>query len=114
MGSQTNSTHQEAHKMFNTKTRTILATLIAAGSFATATVAPAVSQAEPNEGQGEVTCSYEGGTYKVGDRISVFSGAHYDNYYCGSDGQWHLVEQVVAPKKSKLPITKLPSAGALQ
>ena len=102
--------------MFNVKTRTILATLIAAGSFATATVAPAVSQADPIEGSGApVTCSYEGGTYNVGDRISVISGAHYDNYYCGSDGEWHLVEQVIPAKPApSLPIAKTVSVSAVQ
>ena len=38
--------------MFNTKIRTTIITLIAACSFATATVAPAVSQADPVEGDG--------------------------------------------------------------
>jgi len=100
--------------MFSTKTRTILATVIAAGSFATATVAPAVSQAdEPVEAP--VTCSYGGATYQVGDRISVFSGAHYDNYYCGSDGEWHLVEQVIPAKPApSLPIAKTVSVSAVQ
>jgi len=97
--------------MFNTKIRTTIITLIAACSFATATVAPAVSQADPVEGEGTpVSCSYNGDTYGVGDRISVISGAHYDNYYCGSDGEWHKVEQSVTRKKIALPITKVASA----
>jgi hypothetical protein len=113
MGLQTNPTHQEVHEMFTTRARTTIITLVAACSFATATVAPAVSQADPIEGEGApATCSYGGGTYNVGDRISVISGAHYDNYYCGSDGEWHKVEQVVKGKKITLPITKAASAIA--
>jgi hypothetical protein len=80
--------------MFSTKLTTSIVGLIAACGFATATVLPSVSQAEPIEGSGgATTCSYGEGTYQVGERISVISGAHYDNYYCGEDGQWHLVEQ---------------------
>jgi hypothetical protein len=30
-----------------------------------------------------------------GDRIIVFSGAHYDTYYCGEDGNWPPVEHYV-------------------
>jgi hypothetical protein len=51
MVSQTNSP-KEAQAMFN-KTRTIIITLIASASFAAATVAPAVSQAEPPTGSGD-------------------------------------------------------------
>jgi hypothetical protein len=113
MASQANPTHQEAHEMSNRKARTTIITLIAACSFATATVAPAASQADPIEGSGApVTCSYEGGSYNVGDRISVISGAHYDNYYCGSDGEWHKVEQVVKGKKITVPVTTAVSAIA--
>jgi hypothetical protein len=113
MCSQTNPSHQEAHEMFNRKARTTIITLIAACSFATATIAPAVSQADPIEGEGTpVTCSYEGSTYNAGERISVISGAHYDNYYCGSDGEWHKVEQSVKGKKITVPITKAASTIA--
>jgi len=78
--------------MLTTKTRTAIITLIAACGFATATVAPAVSQAQPIEDQTPVVCEYEGETFGVGERIVVFSGAHYDYYYCGSDGVWHKTE----------------------
>jgi hypothetical protein len=114
-GLTSQSPHQEADEMFNMKIRTTIITLIAACSFVTATAAPAVSQADPAEGQGTpVTCSYNGGTYGVGDRISVISGAHYDNYYCGSDGEWHKVEQSVTRKNIPLPITKAASAIAVR
>jgi hypothetical protein len=92
--------------MFRTKTRTTIVTLIAACSLATATVAPAVSQAEPPEGEGApVSCSYNGESFAPGERISVFSGAHYDNYYCGSDGEWHKVEH--EPEISSVTLKKL-------
>ena len=51
-----------------TKTRTTLITLIAACSFATATIAPAVP-AEPPAGSGSATGC--GGVSKVGDEITV-------------------------------------------
>jgi hypothetical protein len=45
MASQTNPAHQEATQM-NTNIRTIIVSLIAAGSFATATIAPVAAQAD--------------------------------------------------------------------
>jgi hypothetical protein len=77
--------------MLHPKIRTTVVALAAACSVAVATVAPAVSQAQPASNGTAATCEYAGGTYSQGQRIVVFSGAHYDNYYCGSDGQWHLV-----------------------
>jgi hypothetical protein len=103
--------------MFTRKITTSIVTLIAAAGFATATIVPAVSQADPIEGSGApaATCSYGEGTYQVGDRISVINGAHYDNYYCGEDGEWHLVEQpqsqvgvlkAITVKAVAAPVTK--------
>jgi hypothetical protein len=109
--------------MLSSKIRTSIITLIAAGSLATAAAAPAVSQAQPREGDKPATCEYNGSTYGEGERISVLVGAHYDNYLCGSDGQWHLVEWhptelMVAPpvetKPSPVKTITAPVSGALR
>ncbi len=79
----------------------LIALAIAASSL---TLAPRAS-AQPAVGNDAASCEYGGYTYNVGDRISVFNGATYDNYYCGEDGYWHLVEQVVKPGPVKPPTT---------
>ncbi len=81
----------------------LIALAIAASSL---TLAPRASaQAVRGNASDAATCEYGGYTYNVGDRISVFNGATYDNYYCGEDGYWHLVEQVVKPGPVKPPTT---------
>jgi hypothetical protein len=108
MDSQTNFV-QEAQEMLS-KTRTTLITLIAACSFATATIAPAVSQAEPASGSGSATGC--GGTSKVGDEITVtvtvkrgtqsVSSSYTEK--CGSDGKWHIVSRVSNPLATTRPV----------
>ena len=78
------------------KTRTTIITLVAAGGFATATIAPAVSQADQKAGSTPaVTCSGGG---QVGDEITVTvtvkrggqSGCSKSyTEKCESDGKWH-------------------------
>jgi hypothetical protein len=93
------------------KTRTTLITLIAACSFATATIAPTVSQAEPASGSGSATGC--GGTSKVGDEVTVTvtvkrGGQSVSKSYtekCESDGKWHLVaSQVSNPVATTQPV----------
>ena len=67
------------------------------------TLAPRASAEPPAGGNGAAGCEYGGDTYNTGDRIVVFSGAHYDIYYCAADGTWVKVEQVVKPVPVKLP-----------
>jgi len=69
----------------NTKIRTTIITLIAAGSFATATVAPAVSQARDNEQGDAAICYYEGKAYSEGAKITLQDGTVQT---CKSDGTW--------------------------
>jgi hypothetical protein len=96
-----NQPPEEAHQML-TKTRTTLITLIAACSFATATIAPAVSQAEPPGGSASATGC--GGTSRVGDEITVTvtvkrgaqSVSKSYTEKCESDGKWHIVASVVS------------------
>jgi hypothetical protein len=111
---------EEAHKML-IKTRTALITLIATCSFATATIAPAVSQAEPASGSGSATGC--GGTSKVGDEITVtvtvkrgaqsVSSSYTEK--CGSDGKWHIVSSVVSNPVSTAPpvVVARPTMSAL-
>jgi hypothetical protein len=96
--------------MLNNKTRNTIVALIASAGFGTAALAPAVSQAQPREGDTLATCDYEGTTYGQGEQIVVISGAHYDYYFCGEDGEWHLVEwhpselTRVSPVVKKVPV----------
>lgn len=102
-----------------TKTRTTLITLIAACSFATATIAPAVSQAEPASGSGAPTGC--GGTSKVGDEVTVTvtvkrgSQSVSKSYTekCEADGKWHVVSsQVSNPVVIAQPVLAvLPTMG---
>ena len=93
-----------------TKTRTTLITLIAACSFATATIAPAVSQAEPASGSGSATTC--GGVSKVGDEITVTvtvkrGGQSVSKSYtekCESDGKWHIVASRLSPIVTTPPV----------
>ncbi len=77
----------------------LIALMLAASAL---TLAPRAS-AQPAVGNDAATCEYGGYTYNPGDRIVVISGAHYDTYFCGEDGAWHLVEQVVKPGPVKPP-----------
>jgi hypothetical protein len=54
---QTNFALQEATQMLTTKTRTIIATVVASVSFAATTVVPAVSQARPKTSARKVPSS---------------------------------------------------------
>jgi hypothetical protein len=101
---------EEAHKM-NMKIRTIIITLIAAGSFATATIAPAVSQADPKSGSTPATCSGGG---REGDEITVTVTVTRDGQSvsksftekCESDGKWHVISMVQSPTRPIVaPIT---------
>jgi hypothetical protein len=76
-----------------TKTRTFLITLVAACSFATATIAPAASQAAKPVKSKEVTCS---GGAKPGDiktTVTFVNGkvTSISSSVCGSDGKWYKV-----------------------
>ncbi len=83
-----------------------IAALVALVMAASAlTVAPQASAEPPAGGSGAAGCEYGGYTYNTGERIVVFSGAHYDTYYCAEDGTWRKVEQVVKPVPVKLPTT---------
>jgi hypothetical protein len=76
-----------------TKTRTLLITLIAACSFATATIAPSVSEAAKPVKSKEVTCS---GGAKPGDiktTVTFVNGkiVSISSSVCGGDGKWYKV-----------------------
>jgi len=84
--------------MLSTKIRTALVTLIAVGGFATATVAPAASQAAgktlAEKTPVAVTCE---GTYKPGDMRTVTITVNkkvivISTEICGSDGKFHEVK----------------------
>lgn len=90
--------HSDSNSIPTARRRLMLAVaglitlIMAASSLSLA----ARANAEPvGDGSAASTCSYGGDTYNTGDRISVISGATYTNYYCGSDGNWHKVEQDV-------------------
>ncbi len=89
------------HRALTLAIAALIALAIVASSL---TLAPRAS-AQPAVGNDAATCEYGGYTYNTGDRIVVISGAHYDTYYCGEDGAWHLVEQVVKPGPVKPPPT---------
>ena len=82
----------------NSRIRTLIIGLIAASSFATAAIAPAVSQAVP---AAPVTC--EGGAKPGGTMVKQFTingtVVKEKKYICGSDGQWH---EVVAREEAKI------------
>src|SRR5271169_7157820 len=94
----------------NTKIRTAIITLIAAGSFATATVAPAVSQADPANGP-SVTCPGDGPA-QPGDEKTTVVTIKFKNgtettkikEVCGSDGEWHVVTDREGAKQSHRPV----------
>ncbi len=84
-----------------------IAALIALAMAASAlTLAPRAS-AQPVSANGAAGCEYGGDTYNTGERIVVFSGAHYDIYYCAEDGTWRKVEQVAKP----VPVKLLPTTN---
>jgi hypothetical protein len=99
--------------MLSTRTRTIITTLIASAGFATATVAPAISQADKVASKTPaVTCP--GGvvgspgdirettvTTKSADGSSV---KETSKEICGSDGKWHTVATLEATGKSARPL----------
>ena len=80
----------------------LIALAIAASSL---TFAPRANAEPPAGGSGAAGCQYGGDTYNTGERIVVFSGAHYDIYYCAEDGSWRKVEQIAKPVPVKLPPT---------
>jgi len=113
------------------KTRTSLALFIAAASFATATVAPAVSQAATVKTK-PATCT---GGFKPGDEKSVTTtvvvngkkiGTETIKSICGSDGKWHEVANLEVSNKPPRPplgqvitvevseVSKVSVAGALR
>jgi hypothetical protein len=88
--------------MFSTRTRALIATLIAAGSFATATIAPAVSQARPVKlGPAEIDCPV---TLPNGTTVWLPEGSVVTTYGGGrltcKSGYW----QPLAVSKSTPPI----------
>jgi Protein of unknown function (DUF1496) len=88
----------------NTKIRTTIITLIAAGSFATATVAPAVSQAQGNVQSEAAICYYAGVPYSEGAKITLQDGTVQT---CQHDGTWGLTKKagpVVTPPTGGLHI----------
>jgi len=94
---------ESIHTGRRTLTLAIAALITLAIAASSLTFASRASAEPPLGGNGAAGCEYGGYTYNTGDRIVVFSGAHYDTYYCGEDGAWHLVEQVVKPGPVKLP-----------
>lgn len=91
-----------------TKTRTTLISLIAAASFATAAIAPAVSQADKAKPAPAVTC--DGGfqpgdiventyTRKVNGKPDIVETT---KEICGKDGKWHTVSNLEISKTSKV------------
>ena len=104
-----------------TKTRTIIITLVASASFAIATVAPAVSQAETKSGSSPVTCSggSSPGDIKTTSTTTVIKGTNGTKVkveetkeICGSDGQWHKVESLATSKTG--PVSLVGTVGTLQ
>ena len=93
----------------NTRIRTIIISLIAASSFATATIAPAVSQADATA---PVTCSGGGKPGDKGVSTVTINGkvVKEAKYICGSDGQWHEVvnregaKPITPPTKTTPPV----------
>jgi hypothetical protein len=102
--------------MLSTRTRTIITSLIAAAGFATATLAPAVSQADKVAPKTPaVTCpgsvSASPGdtrettvTTKSADGSSV---KETSKEICGSDGKWHTVATLETSGKT---VRSLPAA----
>ncbi len=87
----------------NAKIRTIIISLIAAGSFATATVAPTVSQAADG------TCdANQAGDVVVHENKTTINGrtivTEKWTEVCGKDGKWHKSINFSPPPKS--PIVK--------
>jgi len=85
-----------------TRTRTFLITLIAACSFATATIAPAISEAAKPVKSKEVTCS---GGAKPGDiktTVTFVNGkiTLISQSVCGSDGKWYKVTNLETSQES--------------
>jgi hypothetical protein len=84
--------------MLRSKTRMMIVTLIAAGSFATTSVAPAVSQAQSMKHLelGGFECVHEGDNFWV-----CTNGSHV--WYCESNGDCQRVKLEAPPKP---PIVK--------
>ena len=89
--------------MLITKTRTTIIALLASCSFAAASMAPAISHADPKSGgTTAITCS---GGSKPGDiretttNVTIngkFAGSFTYKQVCGSDGAWHTVASLVS------------------
>lgn len=100
--------------MFSTKTRTIIATLIAAGSFASATIAPAASQARPVKlGRAEIDCPVvlsNGTTVYLpeGSVVTTYGGGHLT---C-KDGYWQPLA-VRVEGASPIVVKSVPIASKL-
>jgi hypothetical protein len=94
----------------NSRIRITIITLIAAGSFATATVAPAISQAQPVKGSPGAKCATRDpytGEYKEVDEGTLAINAAGDVVEC-KGGEWKKVAGIV---KAKPPVVKF--AGSL-
>jgi hypothetical protein len=106
----------------NTRIRKLIIGLIAASSFATATIAPAVSLAAP---AAPVTCDGGG---KPGDIVTIVTtvtvngkvtGTVTEKKICGSDGNWHTMVAFEGPKETRPPVVSkgigiLPTTAAPQ
>jgi hypothetical protein len=113
MSLQTNSP-QEATIMFSTRTRTLIATLITAGSFATATIAPAVSQARPVKlGRAEIDCPV---AVSNGETVYLPEGSVVTTYGGGrltcKNGYWQPLA-VHVESKTSITVKSVPVASKL-
>ncbi len=86
----------------------LIALMLAASSLA---LAPRANAQPIQGGAGAAGCEYNGTVYGTGERVVVFSGAHYDTYYCGEDGYWHLVEHYVITSSHR-PVNVAPVTTA--
>ena len=108
--------------MLITKTRTTIIALLASCSFAAASMAPAISHADPKSGgTTAITCS---GGSKPGDIRETTTNVTINGKWnltastkeiCGSDGEWHQVVSLVLnplPPRPSLKGSAMKSAGA--
>ena len=96
-----------------TKTRTLIVTLIATGSFAAATIVPAVSQARPVKlGRAEIDCAV---TLSNGTTVYLPEGSVVTTYGGGrltcKDGYWQPL--AVQAGTSPIVVKSVPVASKL-
>jgi hypothetical protein len=108
-----------------TRTRTMIVTLTAACSFAATSIAPAVSQAQQNDGTQHVTCPGDTpgqpGDIKTTTTTVTTAKANgakvtvtvTSSEICGEDGQWHKMLSFETAKQSpQAPVGGLKASPA--